>query len=49
LLLQRLRTEFAKTIIMVTHDPHSAAAASRQIHLDKGKVVEVEHVAVKVG
>jgi ABC-type lipoprotein export system ATPase subunit len=25
---------------MVTHDPHSAAAASRLLHLDKGKFVE---------
>jgi putative ABC transport system ATP-binding protein len=40
LLLQRLNTEFAKTIVMVTHDPHSAAAAARLIHLDKGKFVE---------
>ena len=39
-LLQRLNTEFGKTIVMVTHDPHSAAAASRLIHLDKGKFVE---------
>lgn len=44
-LLQKLRSDFHKTIIMVTHDPHSAAAASRQIHLDKGKVVEREWVA----
>lgn len=39
-LLQRLNREFDKTIIMVTHDPHSAAAAGRLIHLDKGKFVE---------
>ena len=39
-LLKRLNTEFGKTIIMVTHDPHSAAAASRLIHLDKGQFVE---------
>ncbi|MDB5304540.1 MAG: transporter related [Phycisphaerales bacterium] len=39
-LLQRLNRDFGKTIIMVTHDPHSAAAASRVIHLDKGKFVE---------
>jgi putative ABC transport system ATP-binding protein len=44
-LLQKLRSDFHKTIIMVTHDPHSAAAASRQIHLDKGMVVEREPVA----
>jgi len=43
-LLQRLNKEFNKTIIMVTHDPHSAAAASRLIHLDKGKFVEAESV-----
>jgi putative ABC transport system ATP-binding protein len=35
-----LNKEFGKTIVMVTHDPHSAAAASREIHLDKGKFVE---------
>jgi putative ABC transport system ATP-binding protein len=40
LLLQRLNREFGKTIVMVTHDPHSAAASSRLIHLDKGKFVE---------
>src|SRR5262249_31091045 len=39
-LLQKLNTEFGKTILMVTHDPHSAAAASRLIHLDKGKFLE---------
>jgi putative ABC transport system ATP-binding protein len=39
-LLQRLNKEFKKTIIMVTHDPHSAAAAGRLIHLDKGQFVE---------
>jgi putative ABC transport system ATP-binding protein len=43
-LLQRLNTEFRKTIIMVTHDPHSAAAASRLLHLDKGKFIEAETV-----
>jgi putative ABC transport system ATP-binding protein len=41
-LLQRLNRDFGKTIIMVTHDPHSAAAASRIIHLDKGKFIEAE-------
>jgi len=44
-LLQRLNHDFGKTIIMVTHDPHSAAAASRVIHLDKGKFVEADAVA----
>jgi len=39
-LLQKLNKDFGKTIIMVTHDPHSADAATRIIHLDKGKFVE---------
>ncbi len=43
-LLQKLNRDFGKTIIMVTHDPHSAAAASRLIHLDKGQFVEAESV-----
>ena len=34
-----------QTIVMVTHDPHSAAAASRMIHLDKGKFVEEQRLA----
>jgi putative ABC transport system ATP-binding protein len=47
-LLQRLNKEFGKTIILVTHDPHSAAAASRVIHLDKGKFVEADALAATV-
>jgi putative ABC transport system ATP-binding protein len=43
-LLQQLNREFGKTIVMVTHDPHSAAASSRLIHLDKGKFVEAEAI-----
>jgi putative ABC transport system ATP-binding protein len=43
-LLQKLNKDFNKTILMVTHDPHSAAAASRLIHLDKGKFVEAQAV-----
>ena len=35
-LLQSLNREFHKTIIMVTHDPHAAAAAGTVLHLDKG-------------
>ncbi len=35
-LLQRLNREFKKTIVMVTHDPHAAERATRQVHLDKG-------------
>ena len=34
-LLQALNREHGKTIIMVTHDPHASARASRTVHLDK--------------
>jgi putative ABC transport system ATP-binding protein len=44
-LLEKLNTQLGKTIVMVTHDPHSAAAASRVIHLDKGKFVEADALA----
>lgn len=36
ILLKRLNTEHKKAIIMVTHDPHAADAASKTVHLDKG-------------
>ena len=38
-LLQTLNREHNKTIIMVTHDPHAAARASRTLHLEKGQLV----------
>ena len=38
-LLSRLNKESGKTIVMVTHDPHAAARASRQLHLEKGVLV----------
>ena len=37
-LLQALNTEQGKTIIMVTHDIHAAARASRTLYLNKGKL-----------
>lgn len=37
-LLQALNREHGKTIIMVTHDPHASARASRTLHLDKGQL-----------
>ncbi len=37
-LLQALNREQGKTIIMVTHDPHAAARASRILYLDKGQL-----------
>jgi putative ABC transport system ATP-binding protein len=39
-LLERLHSEFGKTIVMVTHDPKAAARAHRLVHLDKGVLKE---------
>jgi putative ABC transport system ATP-binding protein len=39
-LLERLNTEFKKTIVLVTHDPHAAERARRVLHLEKGTFVE---------
>jgi len=38
-LLDLLRAELGKTILMVTHDPHAAERAQRIIHLEKGRIV----------
>jgi putative ABC transport system ATP-binding protein len=38
-LMDRLVTDFGKTVIMVTHDPKSAESAHRIIHLEKGLLV----------
>ena len=40
LLLQMLNREHGKTVVMVTHDPKAAEYASRQLHLDKGTLVD---------
>ncbi len=37
-LLHALNTEHGKTIVMVTHDPHAAARASRKLHLLDGQI-----------
>jgi len=37
-LLQALNREHQKTIIMVTHDPHASARATRTVYLDKGQL-----------
>ena len=37
-LLQALNGEHGKTIIMVTHDPHASARASRTVYLNKGQL-----------
>ena len=39
-LLQELNRELNRTLIMVTHDPHTTDYAQKTLHLDKGKLVE---------
>ena len=39
-LLKRLSVEFGKTLIMVTHDPKTAAFANKTLHLEKGRLIE---------
>ena len=39
-LLTTLNREHGKTIVMVTHDPHAAARATRTLHLEKGQLVQ---------
>ena len=37
-MLQALNREQGKTIVMVTHDPHASARATRTVYLDKGQL-----------
>jgi putative ABC transport system ATP-binding protein len=39
-ILSTLNRVLTKTIVMVTHDPHAAAFARRQLHLEKGLLIE---------
>jgi len=39
-LLQLVNREQGKTIVMVTHDPKAAERATRQLHLDKGRLMD---------
>ncbi|HEU4604283.1 MAG TPA: ABC transporter ATP-binding protein [Steroidobacteraceae bacterium] len=41
-LLQALNRSQGKTIVMVTHDPKAASFASRELHLDKGRLAHDE-------
>jgi putative ABC transport system ATP-binding protein len=47
-LLKRLHEELGKTLIMVTHDPKTAAAAQRVLHLEKGRLVDQPAAAAAV-
>jgi putative ABC transport system ATP-binding protein len=42
-LMERLNSEFKKTVVMVTHDPKAASRAHRLVHLDKGILKEDVH------
>jgi putative ABC transport system ATP-binding protein len=44
-LLQTLNRSQGKTIVMVTHDQKAADFASRQLHVDKGQIVQQMGVA----
>jgi len=44
-LLQILNREHGKSIIMVTHDPKAAEFAGRQLHMDKGALLETGTLA----
>ena len=41
-LLRVLNRDQGKTIVMVTHDPKAAEYAGRQLHVDKGRLVDSE-------
>jgi putative ABC transport system ATP-binding protein len=41
-LLTALNRSQSKTIVMVTHDPKAASFASRELHLDKGRLARDE-------
>ncbi len=44
-LLARLNRELKQTIVMVTHDPATAARAGRIVHLEKGRIIEASELA----
>jgi putative ABC transport system ATP-binding protein len=43
-LLQQINAEMQRTVIMVTHDPKTTLYAHRILHLDKGKLLELEPI-----
>jgi putative ABC transport system ATP-binding protein len=47
-LLKRLHEELGKTLIMVTHDPRTAAVAQKTLHLEKGQLVHDPAAAVGI-
>lgn len=47
-LLTRLNEELGKTLVMVTHDAHSAEYAAKTLHLEKGQLVEARSQKAEV-
>lgn len=43
-LLKQINVELGRTLIMVTHDPKTTQYAGRTLHLDKGKLLELESI-----
>lgn len=43
-LLKQINVELGRTLIMVTHDPKTTQYAGRTLHLDKGKLLEIESI-----
>jgi putative ABC transport system ATP-binding protein len=46
-LLQLLNRDYGKSVVMVTHDPKAADYAGRQLHMDKGSLLEAGVGAVQ--
>lgn len=46
-LLKQLSGELGKTLIMVTHDAKCASAATRTLHLEKGRLIEAGVLAAQ--
>jgi len=47
-ILELLRSQLGKTIIMVTHDPHAAERSQRILHLEKGRLVGDNRTAMPI-
>jgi putative ABC transport system ATP-binding protein len=48
-LLGRLNSDFQKTIVMVTHDPHAAERAGTLVHLEKGVLIDGDRAPQSAG
>ncbi len=48
-LLKALHERFHQTLVMVTHDPRAAEVAERVIHLDKGRITDLEETMAHGG